>query len=135
GGGRGGYLVMGAVTALLIGAGMAAAALLTTRPGVVGPESTAPVASSTGARVTAEGAAPSSAAGAGYGAGWAALRESAPLRALLATFVLQALATGAMLAAAQYVATYTLGDESAVTFLFAALVAPALLVMPLARRF
>lgn len=85
--------------------------------------------------MTAEVAAPSSAAGAGYGAGWAALRESAPLRALLATFVLQALATGAMLAAAQYVATYTLGDESAVTFLFAALVAPALLVMPLARRF
>lgn len=67
-------------------------------------------------------------------AGLAALRTSAPLRALLATFVLQALATGAMLAAAQYVATYTLGDESAVTLLFAALVAPALLVMPLARR-
>ena len=44
-----------------------------------------------------------------------------------------------MLAGAQYVATYTLGNEDAVTFLFVALVAPALLVMPvgtrLARRF
>lgn len=122
GGGRPGYLAMGVVTALLIGAGMAAAALLTTRPG---------------ARPAREAEAPAgtpSPAGAGYRAGWLALRESAPLRALLTAFVLQALATGAMLAAAQYVATYTLGDESAVTFLFAALVAPALLVMPLARR-
>ena len=67
-------------------------------------------------------------------AGWHALRTSAPLRTLLSAFVLQALATGAMLAAAQYVATYTLGDESAVTFLFAALVAPALAVMVPARR-
>src|SRR5699024_12159520 len=67
-------------------------------------------------------------------AGWHAVRTSAPLRALLGTFMLQALATGAMLAAAQYVATYTLGEESAVTFLFAALVAPALLVMVPAQR-
>jgi len=55
-------------------------------------------------------------------------------RRLAAAFVLQALATGGMLAGAQYVATYTLGDESDVTFLFAALVAPALLVMPVATR-
>src|SRR5690606_4841453 len=53
---------------------------------------------------------------------------------LLSAFVLQALATGAMLGAAQYVATYTLGDQTALTGLFVALVAPALLVMPIARR-
>lgn len=117
GGGRTGYLVMGVATGLLIGAGMAAAAVLTTPRGA---PSGLP--------------APSTEDSAGYAAGIAAVRESAPLRALLATFVLQALATGAMLAAAQYVATYTLGDETAVTLLFVALVAPALLVMPLARR-
>jgi len=64
----------------------------------------------------------------------AALREIPAFRRLLSTFVLQALATGAMLAGAQYVATYTLGSESAVTYLFVALVAPALLVMPVATR-
>ncbi|WP_456846336.1 MFS transporter, partial [Cellulomonas sp. P5_C6] len=66
--------------------------------------------------------------------GLAALRESPAFRRLLSTFLLQALATGAMLAGAQYVATYTLGSEGAVTYLFVALVAPALLVMPVATR-
>lgn len=118
GGGRGGYLAMGVVTAILIGAGMAAAALLITRrreEALVVPAAAAP-------------------AEAGMGAAVRALRESRALRLLLCSFVLQALATGAMLAAAQYVATYTLHDESALTALFVALVAPALLVMPLARR-
>ena len=45
-----------------------------------------------------------------------ALRRSQPFRALLATFVLQGLATGMMLAGAQYVATWVLG--TGVTFLF-----------------
>ncbi|MBK5248314.1 MAG: MFS transporter [Actinomycetales bacterium] len=117
GGGRAGYLAMGIVTGLLMGAGLLAAAFGATS----GPRSAlAPSEAPTGTSA--------------IGAGVAALRESAPLRALLAAFVLQALATGAMLAAAQYVATYTLGDESAVTFLFVALVAPALLVMPFATR-
>jgi len=66
--------------------------------------------------------------------GGAALREIPAFRRLLGAFVLQALATGAMLAGAQYVATYTLGSEGAVTYLFVALVAPALLVMPLGTR-
>src|SRR5690606_694000 len=48
----------------------------------------------------------------------------------LATFVLQALATGTMLAGAQYVARWVLGDEAAVTFLFAALVGPAVVFAP-----
>lgn len=75
----------------------------------------------------------------GYRLALAALRESAPLRSLLGAFVLQALATGIMLAAAQYVATWVLVSEDAVTFLFLALIAPAILVTPvwgrLARRF
>jgi GPH family glycoside/pentoside/hexuronide:cation symporter len=59
------------------------------------------------------------------------LRGSRPFRTLLATFVLQALATGMMLAGAQYVATWVLHDKEAVTYLFIALIAPALLCAPL----
>ncbi|HPZ49728.1 MAG TPA: MFS transporter [Propionibacteriaceae bacterium] len=118
GGGRAGYLGMAVVTGLLMGVGMVASALLTRTP--VTEQSDLP--------------ATDAAAGATFSAAMAALRESSPLRALLGTFLLQALATGAMLAAAQYVATYLLRNEGAVTFLFIALVAPAMLVMPLARR-
>ncbi|HEX6888672.1 MAG TPA: MFS transporter [Candidatus Nanopelagicales bacterium] len=49
---------------------------------------------------------------------------------LLTAFLLQALATAAMLGGAQYYATYIVGDSGAVTLLFVCLVAPALLVMP-----
>jgi glycoside/pentoside/hexuronide:cation symporter, GPH family len=66
-----------------------------------------------------------------YRRGWRALRRSAPFRALLGTFVLQALATGMMLAAAQYIARWVLHDESAVDLLFVALIAPALVCAPL----
>jgi Na+/melibiose symporter-like transporter len=66
-----------------------------------------------------------------YRRGWRALRRSAPFRALLLTFVLQALATGMMLAGAQYVARWVLHDESAVDLLFVALIAPALVCAPL----
>nr|WP_314845885.1 MFS transporter [uncultured Microbacterium sp.] len=65
-----------------------------------------------------------------YAASLQTLRRSQPFRALLATFLLQALATGTMLAAAQYVATWVLRSEGAVTFLFVALVGPALLTTP-----
>lgn len=68
-----------------------------------------------------------------YREGIAALRESQPFRALLGTFMLQGLATGLMLAGAQFVATWVLHDEGAVTPLFIALIAPALLVAPLWR--
>jgi Na+/melibiose symporter-like transporter len=71
----------------------------------------------------------------GYREGLAALRDVAAYRLLLAVFVLQAVATGVMLATAQYVATYILGQQSALTFLFVALVAPALLVMPWWTRY
>jgi Na+/melibiose symporter-like transporter len=51
-------------------------------------------------------------------------------RFLLAAFVVQALATGAMLAAAQYFATYVMEDEGLSDVLFAVLLVPALVVMP-----
>src|SRR5699024_12157691 len=63
-----------------------------------------------------------------------AVRESRHLPPLLAAFVLQALAAGTMLAAAPYLATYILRNEGAASILFVALVAPALALMPLARR-
>ena len=50
---------------------------------------------------------------------------------LLGAFVAQALATGSMLAAAPYFATYILHDPGITTVLFGCLVAPAILVMPL----
>ncbi|MFZ2511250.1 MAG: MFS transporter, partial [Gordonia sp. (in: high G+C Gram-positive bacteria)] len=63
--------------------------------------------------------------------GFTALRTNHRYRILLSVFVIQSLATAVMLAGAQYLATYVLDDKTALTPLFAALVAPALLVMPL----
>jgi Na+/melibiose symporter-like transporter len=59
------------------------------------------------------------------------LRRSAPFRTLLGAFILQALATGLMLAAANYVAEYVLRSSLALTLLFVALVAPAIACAPL----
>ena len=61
----------------------------------------------------------------------AASRE---FRTLLTVFVLQALATGAMLAGVDYVARVLLGSSGASTILFVCFVAPALLVTPLWQR-
>jgi GPH family glycoside/pentoside/hexuronide:cation symporter len=55
-------------------------------------------------------------------------------RLLLGTFVLQALATGAMLAGVDYVARHVLGRGSAATVLFVCFVGPALLVTPVWQR-
>ena len=118
GGGHRGYLVMALGIAVLLLAGMLATVAGTRRH----LSSTRAAGSSTSAL-------------AGYRAGLAAWREERAYRTLLSVFVLQAIATGVMLAAAQYVAAYTLGDQAALTFLFAALVAPALLVMPLWTRY
>ena len=65
-----------------------------------------------------------------YADGIRGLRRSRPFRMLLSTFVLQALATGLMLAGAQYVATWVLHSEAAVELLFIALIAPALFAAP-----
>ena len=68
-----------------------------------------------------------------YKDGLAALKRSHAFRILLLCFALQGLATGVMLAGAQYVAAWVLHSESAVTFLFIALIGPALLFAPLWR--
>ena len=62
--------------------------------------------------------------------GWSAVRDSQPYRALLFTFVLQALAIGLMLAGVAYVAFDVLHLEGTI-FLFLSLIAPAILVTPL----
>ena len=120
-----GYLLMGIVAGLVIGIGMFIAArtadVAAARTSPAGQAATAP----SGIRDQ-------------YLSGFRALRRSQPFRALLGTFLLQALATGTMLAGAQYVATWVLRSEDAVTFVFIALVGPALLATPgwtvIARR-
>lgn len=119
-----GYLLMGIASGLVIGIGM----LIASRTADVAARGTA----------TATAAAVSSTWRDQYMSGFRALGRSQPFRALLGTFVLQALATGTMLAGAQYVATWVLRSEDAVTFVFVALVGPALLATPgwtvIARR-
>ncbi|MFJ4714761.1 MFS transporter [Streptomyces sp. NPDC088785] len=60
-----------------------------------------------------------------------AARGNAPFARLLAAFVVQAAATGLMLAGTQYFATYILDRPGATTVLFACLIVPSLLAMPL----
>jgi len=62
--------------------------------------------------------------------GWSAVRSSQPYRALLVTFVVQALAIGLMLAGVAYVAFDVLHLGGTI-FLFLSLIAPAILVTPL----
>ncbi|WP_309102948.1 MFS transporter [Microbacterium sp.] len=109
-----GYLIMGIASGVLIGVGM----LIAARTARSDREARAVVpVTSVGVREQ-------------YLSGFRALGRSVPFRALLGTFLLQALATGTMLAGAQYVATWVLRSEDAVTFVFIALVAPALLATP-----
>lgn len=60
--------------------------------------------------------------------------RSRPFRVLLVGFVVQALGIGVMLAGVPYYSQQVLGDDAAGTLLFAALVGPAILVMPLWLR-
>jgi Na+/melibiose symporter-like transporter len=117
-----GYVVMAIVAGLAIGAGMLVASTTAGRRRASGamPEADASASSLPRARLRD-----------GYREGFAALARSAPFRVLLGAFVLQGLATGGMLAGAQYVATWVLRSESAVTLLFVALIAPALACAPL----
>ncbi|GLW90800.1 MFS transporter [Actinokineospora globicatena] len=64
----------------------------------------------------------------------AAVRSSRPFRTLLLAFVIQAIGIGTLLAGVDYLARVVLHDPGAQTPLFAAFVAPALLVMPLWQR-
>ncbi len=106
--GRAGYRVMGVAIAVLLVIGVVGA--------YVGTRS-APVGRAT--------------AGAG------SLREQLRIvasardfRLLLSTFVMQALATGAMLAGVAYVSRWVLVDKGAATILFVCFVGPALLLTP-----
>jgi len=54
-----------------------------------------------------------------------------PFRALLLLWIIQAVGIGTMLAGVQYFADHVVQRDSGATFLFAAFVGPALLVMPL----
>lgn len=116
-----GYLVMGIVAGVVIGVGMVLATTVARRTQGRSihrpfPQTIEPVPR-VGVREH-------------YAAGIRALRRSRAFRLLLITFVLQALATGLMLAGAQYVATWVLESEAAVEILFIALIAPALLAAP-----
>ena len=106
-----GYFVMALIAGLVLGAGMIIAAFSAKR----GPKHDAPRTSIFE----------------NYRSGIGSLKRSQPFRALLATFLLQALATGIMLTGAAYVANWVLKDPDAVTYLFVALIAPALVCTPL----
>lgn len=109
-----GYLLMGIVAGVAIGVGM----LIASRTADAAAQAiTTEIEPAPGLRTQ-------------YLSGFRALRRSLPFRALLGTFLLQALATGTMLAGAQYVATWVLHDEAAVEVLFVALVGPALIATP-----
>jgi GPH family glycoside/pentoside/hexuronide:cation symporter len=64
----------------------------------------------------------------------AAARGNRAFLFLVGMWTTQALAIGVMLAGVQYFATYTLGSASAVTPLFAFMIGPLVLVMPLWNR-
>ncbi len=112
-----GYAIMALVAGLVIALGFYISSK-------VAPQ-VAPSAEPAGARVSAI---------AQYKLGISVLRRSKPFRTLLGTFFLQGLAQLRMLAGAQYVAKWVLHSESAVTLLFVALIAPALLMAPVWGR-
>ncbi|WP_344786052.1 MFS transporter [Gordonia caeni] len=116
GGGAVGYATMATATAVPIGVGMAIAILVPGRAAARVPDPALPV-------VTHH---PRD--------GYQALKNNWHFRILLSVYVIQALATAVMLAGAQYLATYVLDDDAALTPLFVSLVGPALLTMPLWRR-
>lgn len=110
-----GYLIMAVVAGVVIGVGMLIASRVAPRGIVV--ETPSHVANG-GIRSH-------------YAAGLLVLRRSQPFRALLGTFMLQGLATGVMLAGANYVAVWVLHSEDALTLIFVALIAPAIFCAPL----
>ncbi len=107
-GGHAGYRVMGLFVAGLILVGTVAAYVGTRR---------APVAAV-------------AAAGGSLRDQLRVVSRSRDFRLLLTTFVLQALATGAMLAGVDYMSRHVLDDPAAATVLFVCFVGPALLLTP-----
>ncbi|WP_018653114.1 MFS transporter [Actinomadura flavalba] len=116
GGGRGGYLLMGAVIGLVMGAAMVATTLATRWvPSRPGPQ---PL---------------------GLAAAFRTARGNRPFFALLAAFAAQSLAVAVMLAGAPYAAAYRLGGYGLTSVMFVCLVGPSAVAVPLwrvlARRF
>ncbi|MFF1634068.1 MFS transporter [Leifsonia sp. NPDC058248] len=112
-----GYLLMALVAGVVIGAGMLISSFVAPRHLVAAGD--APPRESIRSTLRTN-----------YAAGFRVLRDSQPFRALLLTFLLQGLATGVMLTGASYVATWVLHSEGAVTYLFVALIGPALVMTP-----
>lgn len=108
-GGRPGYAAMGVVMALVILAG-ALSAYRGTRSAPIGSVTPGPGSLGEQLRVVA---------------------GARDFRSLLITFVLQALATGVMLAGVNYLAKDVLGSTAAATVLFVCFVGPALVLTPL----
>jgi len=129
-----GYLVMGVVAGLVLAGGMLVATTVAKHAASRSlSERSEPKRGTNG--VSTRGSAARSTSGrlnirAHYAEGIGTLRRSKPFRTLLSAYLLQALATGLMLAGAQYVATWVLHSEAAVELLFAALIAPAFLAAP-----
>jgi GPH family glycoside/pentoside/hexuronide:cation symporter len=107
-GGRAGYRVMGVVIAVILVVGVVGA-YVGTRSAPVGRVASSPGTLREQLRIVA---------------------RARDFRMLLGTFVLQALATGAMLAGVAYVARWVLVDKGAATILFVCFVGPALLFTP-----
>lgn len=114
-----GYLVMGVAGGVVIALGMLIATSVARH-----------ARRATAAEAVARHAAGTATIRDHFAAGIRALRRSAPFRALLGTFVIQALGTALMLADAQYVAKWVLDSEAAVELLFVALIAPAIFAAP-----
>lgn len=112
GGGRDGYRVMGVAMACLIGVG-ALAAWRGTRRAPVGAPTAATGSLGDQLRIVA---------------------SARDFRLLLTTFVIQALATGCMLAGVAYVASDLLASPAAATVLFVCFVGPALVLTPVWAR-
>jgi glycoside/pentoside/hexuronide:cation symporter, GPH family len=113
GGGNTGYAVMGVVVALFMGISM--------------------LISVVGTRRAPRTAVPSGAAN--LAVAWRAARGNQYFMPLWIAFIVQALATAAMLATIPYLARYIMNNAGAESTLFIALVAPAILIMPVWRWF
>ncbi|GAB17074.1 putative major facilitator superfamily transporter [Gordonia effusa NBRC 100432] len=109
-GGAPGYAVMGLAVGLLISAGMLLATLWAAWRRAIPHRETSPHGS--------------------YRAAFSAVTDGGRFPILLSVYVIQALASAIPLAGAPYLAKYVLERDGAVTLLFVALVAPAIVVMP-----
>ena len=106
--GRAGYRVMGLAIAVLLVVGVIGA-YVGTRGAPVGRVASGPGTMREQLRIVA---------------------RARDFRLLLTTFVIQALATGAMLAGVAYLSRWVLADKAAATLLFVCFVGPALLLTP-----